>query len=443
MIPRPSDGIDLRAEFLLLASSSVLSSFALRGQDDVGVRLSTRLLLPLALSGGDGAGSGGDRAAATVADVLGRHRPRSDAEARDLLNLARPLIEGGSRLVAESADLLALCRSRDHGAAERPGGAAHWLLRGAEAQSYLPHRGGEAGEANMVAAALSSCGRRLTGLCTAAAGGILASNLLLRGEAEGEDAGEGADELVRRLDAGREIARSVSEDESFGTREALAAFPAVRLLGHVVATAESAAAGDDADAASRIVRCLEDQSVGGYEILGDGENGQGEGGLGDGAVVTLAPPSMWGDLIGIAYGLLVDRDAYGSVSWGGTGIGASTKAGRPSASFDVGGIHTLMARFAQLTFGEWGGGDSSNYGFSGGRGQAAAGVDDTAVRTALCEGLVRAFVVQNGLLQVDGRKAGDVERIGVGIVDSNVGGRRGGESLALERSVELMLGPSV
>jgi len=384
---------DLQTNLQLSASASILSSFASQSQHSVGVRLSTRLLLPHATPANV-------RVTSTLAETLGRHWPRTDAEASGLLSLCEDLTLRGSVRVADACDSICWCRYQHHASNGMAGGAALWLLRGVDIWSSLRAALQEAkGEPpSLLEVELAgSSGRRFVTICTET------SRALLAELANSSDDGEAlthhhkiAKDMLEAIMEG-ELAHLIRRDQS------------VALLQHVFDIADATVANNNGVIAQNVVNCLDERV--------DAE--------GDGSVKILAPPSMHANLLSLALDVLEKENAEvdGTVA---------AQEPRSSSSFEVNGIQALMARFAQLTFNATLSPEMMRDSSLGGKNASTLLAESSAklpfeeqrMRKELCNGLMRAFVSENAKRKKD---ASDTQRLDAGI----------------GRQVDLMLGPSM
>jgi hypothetical protein len=126
----PSNYASRKIECLCEASAAILSSLA-DSNPGVGTRLAIRLLLPYA------AQKGNTPIVATITDILDHHAPQTDAEARSLLTLCRPLVEQKSVRVLDGCVSIILHRYRSYVSRQIPGGGITWLLTGIEFESLV------------------------------------------------------------------------------------------------------------------------------------------------------------------------------------------------------------------------------------------------------------------------------------------------------------------
>lgn len=126
----PPNYASRKIECLCEASAAILSSLA-DSNPGVGTRLAVRLLLPYA------AQEGNTPIVATITDILDHHAPQTDAEARSLLILCRPLVEQKSVRVLDGCVSIILHRYRSYVDRQIPGGGIPWLLTGIEFESFV------------------------------------------------------------------------------------------------------------------------------------------------------------------------------------------------------------------------------------------------------------------------------------------------------------------
>lgn len=387
---------DLQTDLQLSASASILSSFAAQSQQSVGVRLSTRLLLPHATPANV-------RVTSTLAETLGRHWPRTDAEARGLLSLCEDLTLRGSVRVADACDSICCCRYQNHASNGMAGGAAHWLLRGVDIWSSLRAALQEAKGTppSLFEVELAgSVGRRFVTIF------METSRALLAELVNPSDDGEAlmhyhkiAKDMLEAVMEG-ELAHLIRRDQS------------VALLQHMFDIADATMANNNGVIAQNIVDCLDERV--------DAE--------GDGSVKILAPPSMRVNLLSLALNVLEKENAEVD----GTVAAQESSSSLNSSSFEVNGIQALMARFAQLTFNATLSPEMMRDASLGGKNASTLLAESSAklpfeeqrMRKALCKGLMRAFVSENAKRKKD---ASDTQRLDAGI----------------GRKVDLMLGPSM
>ena len=393
---------DLQTYLLLEASSSILSSFAAQSQHDVGVRLSTRLILPYATPDNV-------RVTATLAETLGRHAPRSDAETRDLLTLCEDLIVRGSVRVADACDSLCFCRYQHHVDAGKTGGAAHWLLTGVEiwarVRSTLDEATGKTPSPLEVELA-GACGRRFVSVCMATARSLLT-------DLSTPSSGPALVHYCKKVVVGKEMLEAIMEGD---LAPLIRREQSVALLQHMCDVMDAIKDEDRSALAESIVDCLDEKVD--KEVSG--------------SVDILAPPSMHANLLNLALNHILKKDD--------TKISADTTSGDaqedsssksfavPSSSFDVRGVQALMARFAELTYNaSFSPLTMRTANLSGKKATTSSSTklpfDEEEMRLALSNSLERAFVSENAKR----KEASKLQSLPAGVT----------------RQVDLMLGPSM
>lgn len=411
-----SSPLNIQAELLVLAAESILSSFSVQEQSDVGVRTAIRLLLPnappkqdhRARSAADNAESYDTeddiiyepRIAAMIAEALSHRLPSTDAEARDLLELCEEMVRLGSLLIADACESLAFSRALHHNRSNSGNSnftrEVYWLLRGMEVQScWLPEqRRRTLGFA---------CRRRFDSLCEGSANDLIAmlsvaaiTNFSKTSERENHEK-----ELSSALQAAEDILEGVLQDEAMVP--VLKGHLEANLLQYTVDVALADAKGDTVRVAADIVHCLEER------CLSEGDHG--------GVVSTLADPKLYPEFLCIAFALLVKED--------------SSQHGRPmefaSCAFTVHGIHILMARLTQVLSCE--GILCSSPGPLGASPSNQPSLSKkeyfSAMRLAFSKGLMRAFVSHGPSTAM---KTGSK--------------KRGGE-VSMDEELELLLSPCI
>jgi len=390
---------DLQTHLLLEASSSILSSFAAQSQHDVGVRLSARLILPYATPDNV-------RVAATLAETLGRHAPRSDAETRDLLTLCEDLIVRGSVRVADACDSLCYCRYQHHADVGKAGGAAHWLLTGAEiwtsVRSTLDEAKGKVPSPLEVELA-GACGRRFVTVCMETARSLL-SELAMPSSGQA---------LAHYCKVGKEMLEAIMEGD---LAHLIRREQSTALLQHICDIADAIKDDDRSALAESIVDCLDEKVD--KEVSG--------------SVDILAPPSMRANLLKAALTYILEKEdtkfsADNNLKE--AQEDSSTKSfAVPASSFDVRGVQALMARLTELTYNASFSPVSMRSANLGGKKATASSpanlpFDEEKMRLALCNGLERAFVSENAKR----KEASKPQSLTAGVT----------------RQVDLMLGPSM
>mmetsp|Transcript_2880 Transcript_2880/g.6273 ORF Transcript_2880/g.6273 Transcript_2880/m.6273 type:complete len:874 (-) Transcript_2880:77-2698(-) len=410
------DEVNIQTELLLLAADSILSSFSVQEQSDVGVRTTVRLLLPHApakkkravpLGATDDENVDDDiiyepRIAATIAEALAHRKPATDAEARDLLDLCEECIRLGSVPISDACESLAFCRALHHNGHSNQGKSGnltrevYWLLRGMEVQScWLPEdRQKTLGFA---------CRRRFDFLCENSANNLIT---LLSMAAISTNFSDKM--VIERQEKETAVVLRVAEDVLEGVLQDEVMAPALKghieanLLKYSVDIALADAKGDTIQVATDIVHCLEER------CLSDGEYG--------GVVSTLANPKVYVDFLRIAFAILAKEEA--------------NELGRPmefaKCAFSIHGMHILMARLTQVL--SWEGIISSSHRQTSSMLSKQQLPSDekkdyfSAMRLAFSKGLMRAFV-SNGPSSV--------------VATKTIGNKIGGE-MSLDEEIELM-----
>jgi hypothetical protein len=332
----------LLAAHTMHATSAIISSLAVEGANDLGVRLAVRLVLPLIKIGSD------IQYTAALANTLEHLAPQSDSEAKVLLSLCRKLVERKNVRVLDGCVSICLARYIHYKKYERPGGAMYWLLTGIEMESVVFCDGPKRSGSWQNALASGVCYRKLVTEFTETAQSMLAFLIGADGEAGASIVYTRAKEMIK-----------AQEESTFAPF-----IPAVKVLGHV---ATMAAAILDRNSgvvpakkaheivANAIVACLEERP--------NDED--------DGVVSSLARPPMRWDLLRLAKTIL-DFDS-------------TTGDTQPVSSFDVKGMGVLLSTFTVATKAAEMAGDL----------MVLSSVDEYDMRLALADGLKRAFVAEN------------------------------------------------
>ena len=126
----PEDLAFRKTEFLDLTSSAIISSLADSNQD-IGVQLSTRLLIPHAVERKN------IEIVATLESLLSRYHPSSDTFAETLLSQISPLLEMKSLFIMDSCVSVLLCRYRFHKSRNRMEQAIRILMKGIGVESKV------------------------------------------------------------------------------------------------------------------------------------------------------------------------------------------------------------------------------------------------------------------------------------------------------------------
>jgi len=296
--------LDLRKELFLLAAWACEACFrAMDDEDDgVGIQCAARLLSL----------EGSVQARCALYDLLGRRMPTSDAEAKSWLTIVSSTISSFKEEedMSEVGSTIALSRAQYYLAQSRPGGAAYWMLRGAEVESIrrrtLPEK---------CATAISSCTRglatvKLGALCIETASNILKSlstKLVTKAAAP---------TLTKNVFTAREIINSIGEDDALSTSLDSISMMAFSLLNNVSDLATALLQENYAEVASKIYSCLVDRPTDGTVML------------------PLAHPGLWIFFLQLAFNILKLEE--------------HSMREQLNPSFDVNGIHTLMERLMLL-----------------------------------------------------------------------------------------------
>lgn len=112
------------------AAHSILSSLD-ESHPGVGARQAVRLLLPYATK------EDHEEVVAAISEILQHQAPQTDADARTLLSLCRPLVERKSVRILDGCQSVALCRYRWHIEHKQSGGGIEWLLLGIDLESLV------------------------------------------------------------------------------------------------------------------------------------------------------------------------------------------------------------------------------------------------------------------------------------------------------------------
>lgn len=337
---------DIDTELLLSASTAILSSFSIQKHSEVGVRLSARLLRPYIAPQNP-------QVTAYVAEMLGRHWPKSDAETMSLLESCRDAVSIGSKRMLDACDSLAFSRSKhhsNHGSVQK---SVYFLLRGIE---YISFFGEEVKKMEKVQVFTNStCFRRLALMCAETTEYILSKiHKCFSAEIQEID----VTVLTEPLKTCRTIVDTIDEDKIV---HLVQSYPSIHLLKHIATFSLSFTLGKKSEAAEAIINCLKDrQDV-------------------DGSVIILANPGQYGYLLSCAYDILVDEDANANLA-------SST------SSFDLEGMQILFSRFTQYC--------SLDHivinQFSPSR--LRPDISHDKMRYALGRGLMRSFIVENAKL---------------------------------------------
>ena len=243
-----------------------------------------------------------------IGEVLSRRSPSSDGEARDLLNLCEHAIQIGSITIANACESIAFNRALHHKSKRNLTGEVHWLLRGMEIETcWLPtDRQRELGFA---------CRRQFDLLCEQSANDLIS---ILSTAAIASFTSEGMTEkqehqLLTALVAAESVLAGILKDTV--SSEILNGHEESNLLKDAVSIAQASVKGDSVQVADSIVRCLEERC------------------LSEGVVSTLANPKIYMDLLHIAFSIIVKEEENEK---------------EESCSFNIHGMHILMARLTQV-----------------------------------------------------------------------------------------------
>ncbi|KAL3797648.1 hypothetical protein HJC23_013480, partial [Cyclotella cryptica] len=380
----------IQTELLLSAAESILSSFSIQGQADVGVRTTVRLLLPHSPPqriSGDVCYE--PRISATISEAISHRFPGTDAEAHNLLNLTEEMIQRGSVRIADACESLAFSRASHHASVGNWERHVYWLLRGMEVMSdWLPEE---------YRRTLGfACRRHFDSLCEKSADELLSflvATRCLLDEKGGEKVTEEAACSFRKAST---VLEAVLKDNSMAS--VLKGHVEVNLLYHIVNIAVQQAKNDSTRTALHVIDCLDERSM-------------TEGSRGGGAVTTLAHSGMYLRLLQIAVAILDEEEqsTHGQMEF--------TKC-----AFSVHGIHILMARMTQVLF--WEGLSFPNHELTEVPKLSDRANYLSAMRLILAKGLMRAFATNSG-------------------VDSSEETGKIAKKISLEEEVAMMLRPSI
>lgn len=298
--------LDLRQELFLLAAWACEACFhEMEDQDDgVGIRCAARLLLL----------EGSVSARCALYDLLGRRIPTSDAEAKSWLAIVSSTASSFQEDdISEVGSSIALSRARYYLAQSRPGGAAYWMLRGAEVESIRRRTQPEKCATSTACTSRSSRGLatiKLGALCIEAASNLLTSvstKVITK---------TAAPIVTKNMFIAREIISSIGEDDALSTSLDSIAMMAFSLLHNVSDLATALLEENYAEVASKIYSCLVDRPTDGTVML------------------PLAHPGLWFHFLQLAFNILKVEEN-----------GVSEQL---NPSFDVHGIHILMERLMLL-----------------------------------------------------------------------------------------------
>lgn len=339
---------DIHTEKLLSASSAILSSFTIENHNDIGMRVSTKLLqshiTPENL-----------QVTSHVATMLNKHWPKTDAEVKGLLEICLDAVERGSFRMLDACESLCFSRSICHKKKHAFDASVHWLLRGVECATKL---GANQRENDTIRTDVtrSMCYRHLTKLCV-----DLSSELLTSLSIDSETNEEDISRLLQIIKQVKKVQVVLLEDE---ISELILADPSVSLLNHVSDIGWNRVEKNDKVVAKSIVHCLEERK----DL--------------DGSVITLSYPGFYGLFLSLAFDILSEEDKpFGEIT-------------DVTVSFDVYGMQVLFCCLdcyckaekygAQTTF------------------ALRADITLEKMRVALGRGLMRAFVAQNALMSKEG-----------------------------------------
>ncbi|KAL7541441.1 hypothetical protein ACHAWF_006933, partial [Thalassiosira exigua] len=372
-----SSGVNVQTELLLLAAESVLSSFGVQERPEIGVGTAVRLLLPHApprrAQGAAESGAGEEsgivyepRISAMIAEVLSRRLPATDAEASYLLGLCEDAIRLGSVPIADACASLAFGRSSLCRLAGDVTGETRWLLRGMEVQaSWLPP-----GRRRRLG---HGCRRRFDALCESAADGLVRA--LSRAAISGLVGGSKAKQSEgSEVSSAHQLAMAVQEglEQEANMALLLKGHLEANLLGHVVDVASARAKGDVVEAASNVIRCLDERR------LAEEDHG--------GIVSTPSDPSMYSELLNIAFAILSEEEERCD-----GGLMENVKC-----AFSIHGLHILMARLTQVL--TWEGIIVPSECFAlKNKPSVEKKAYFAAMRGSICKGLMRALLVEGSV----------------------------------------------
>ena len=347
-----SSKTNIQTELILLAAEAIVSSFSVQEQCDVGVRTAVRLLLPHAPPKRSSTEKDTiiyePRIASMIAEVLSHRLPATDAEARDLLQLCEDVIQLGSVVIADACEALAFSRAQYHKVNGNLTREVYWLLRGIEIQTcWLPsdrqRKLGFASRRNFDVLCEQSANDLISMLSTAAI-----TSFSNKGLSESEEK-----KMLSVLQSAEDVLDGIIQDEVMAS--VLTGHVEANLLKYAVDIALADAKGDTVQVAADIVHCLEERCL--SEDYG-------------GVVSTLANPTIYTDLLHIAFAILVKED--------------DESRGKPmelaKCAFTIHGMHILMAQLTQVL--------SWEKQPSGARGEYFR-----AMRLAFCKALMRIMAV--------------------------------------------------
>jgi len=334
---------DIETELFLAASSAILSSFAMQNHNEVGVRLSSRLLHPHVIPENV-------RVTAEVAEMLCRHWPKSDAETQSLLEACKDAVSRGSRRMLDACDSLGFSRSTHYNRTGDVEKSVQFLLRGIEYASFFGSEMNDLAQASAFSRTI--CFRRLTSICANSTEHIL-SQIYECFSAPAEEIDVSM--LTNPLQAGRIIIDAVAADD---VGHLVESDPSVSLLKHVVDVGLHLILGEKLEVATGIINCLKDQSDA------------------DGSIIVLAHSGLYGYLLSCAFDILIAEDTNSNLA-------------SASSSFDLKGMQLLFSRYTQYCSKE------KVYINQDAASSLRPDITPNKMRVALGKGLMRSFVVQN------------------------------------------------
>jgi hypothetical protein len=277
--------VNFRRELLLAAAIACESSFHDLLQPQVGVEYASKVYRI----------EGSARAKHAWQDMIGRQMPKSDAEAKLLLQICATQSH-----LSDAGCSVALCRARHYMKESRPGGVTHWMLRGVECEV----RGAEG--AAKRAQHRSKASTQFGAFCTTLALRIL----------ETLPVKELDEEIVPPLiSSATEVVTTSTDDNSLGALDGIAS-ASFALLSNVTAMAKALLQEERATAATKVVACLAHRADS------------------DGVSLPLAHESMWCNFLRVALNLM-EADEHAPLY-------------QALPTFSVKGVQTLMTRFQAL-----------------------------------------------------------------------------------------------
>jgi hypothetical protein len=334
---------DIETELFLSASAAILSSFSMQNHNEVGVRLSTRLLHPHVVPENI-------RVTATVAEMLCRHWPKSDAETMSLLESCRDSVSRGSRRILDACDYLGFSRSSYYEKLGDVEKSTTFLLRGIEYCSLFGSETNDGVSANAITG--SMCFHRLISVCTTSTEFVL-DQIFQCLSASGEI---DVSVLTKPLQEGRIISDTIANDE--GVLHLVERDPSVALLKHVIDLGLNLMLKETPNAANAVIACLQDRR----DV--------------DGSMITLAHSGLYGYLLSCAYDILTIE-------------GTSESLAFAKSSFDTKGMQVLLCRYTQYCTKE------KVQIHKGHTSSLRSDITPDKMREALGKGLMRAFIAQN------------------------------------------------